>query len=119
MKFLVDECTGPRVAHWLSKHKHDVFSVYEEAKGSDDNWIIRKANEENRIIITGDKDFGELVFRKEKPHKGIILLRLENQRAENKIKKIDNLLEQYSDKIKNNFIVVTENSIRIAKSNKG
>ena len=119
MKFLVDECTGPRVAHWLSKHKHDVFSVYEEAKGSDDNWIIRKANEENRIIITGDKDFGELVFRKEKPHKGIILLRLENQRAENKIKKIDNLLEQYSDKIKNNFIVVTENSIRIAKSKKG
>jgi predicted nuclease of predicted toxin-antitoxin system len=118
MKFLVDECIGPSVARWLSAQKHDVFSVYEEAKGSDDHRIIKKANDENRIIITGDKDFGELIFRREKTHKGVILLRLENQRTENKINKINNLLKQYSDKLKDNFIVVTENSIRIAESHK-
>lgn len=35
MRFLVDECTGPAVAHWLREHGHDVFSVYEEARGID------------------------------------------------------------------------------------
>jgi predicted nuclease of predicted toxin-antitoxin system len=118
MKFLVDECTGPRVAHLLSQKGHDVFSVYEEARGSDDNWIINKANKENRIIITVDKDFGKLVFRKGKSHKGIILLRLEKQRAENKINKIDELLKNYSDKIKDNFIAVTEDAVRIAGRSK-
>ena len=115
MKFLIDECIVPRVARWLCEQKHDVFSVYEDARGSDGHWIIKKANDENRIIITGDKDFGELIFRREKSHKGVILLRLENQRAENKISKISNLLKQYSDKLKDNFIVVTESSIRIAR----
>lgn len=33
MRFLVDECTGPAVARWLREHQHDVFSVYEEARG--------------------------------------------------------------------------------------
>lgn len=33
MRFLVDECTGPAVARWLRDQQHDVFSVYEEARG--------------------------------------------------------------------------------------
>ena len=37
MRFLVDECTGPAVAAWLSDHSHEVFSVFEEARGMDDD----------------------------------------------------------------------------------
>jgi len=43
MRFLVDESTGPAVAQWLRQHQHDVFSVYEEARGMDDNEIVQKA----------------------------------------------------------------------------
>ena len=57
MRFLVDECTGPKVAHWLRKEGHDVFSVYEEARGIDDDEIMKIAFKNYFIIITNDKDF--------------------------------------------------------------
>ena len=44
MRFLVDECTGPAVAKWLQRSHHDVFSVYDKARGLDDESIIEKAN---------------------------------------------------------------------------
>ena len=44
MRFLVDECTGPAVAKWLQSSGHVVLSVYDEARGLDDESIIAKAN---------------------------------------------------------------------------
>ena len=82
MRFLVDECTGPAVARWLREQQHDVFSVYEQARGMDDGEIVRNAFAEKRILITNDKDFGEKVYRERWPHKGIVLLRLDDERAE-------------------------------------
>ena len=43
MRFLVDESTGPAVAAWLREQGHEVFSVYAEARGMDDDDIIHKA----------------------------------------------------------------------------
>jgi len=85
MRFIVDECTGTKVAQWLRDQGHEVFSVYDEARGIDDNKIIRKAFNDNFILITNDKDFGEKVFREGLPHKGIIFLRLEDERSTIKI----------------------------------
>ena len=113
MRFLVDECTGPAVAQWLVRQHHDVFSVFDEIRGADDREIIRIANEQNRILITNDKDFGELVFREKKPHKGVILLRLEDERAANKIDVLEHLLEKYENSLSGHFSVVTETTVRI------
>ncbi|WP_459872940.1 DUF5615 family PIN-like protein [Endothiovibrio diazotrophicus] len=44
MRFLVDECTGPGVAGWLRKNGHDVFSVYDQARGAKDRALIDIAN---------------------------------------------------------------------------
>ena len=44
MRFLVDECTGPAVAQWLRAQKHEVFSVYEEARGMEINRPICGCN---------------------------------------------------------------------------
>ena len=81
MRFLVDECTGPRVANWLKSEGYEVFSVYHQARGLDDNKVIEKAFVEDWILITNDKDFGEKVFRERRPHKGVIFLRLKDERA--------------------------------------
>jgi predicted nuclease of predicted toxin-antitoxin system len=59
MRFLVDENTGVTVARWLREQGYEVFSVYEQARGIDDDTIIQKAFDENWILITSDKDFGE------------------------------------------------------------
>lgn len=115
MRFLVDECTGPAVARWLRQWQRDVFSVYEEARGMDDDEIIQKAFAENRILITNDKDFGEKVYRERWPHKGVILLRLEDERAANKIDVLRRLLERYADRLAGNFVVVTETKVRFAR----
>jgi uncharacterized DUF497 family protein len=51
MRFLVDECTGPAVAGWLRQQNHDVFSVYEQARGMEDDRIIQKAFDEGLCEI--------------------------------------------------------------------
>jgi predicted nuclease of predicted toxin-antitoxin system len=116
MRFLVDECTGPTVAKWLKSLGHDVYSVYEKSKGSNDETILKITNKEKYILITNDNDFGELIFRHKKPHKGIILLRLDDNRPDNKITILDKLLKSFSKQLENNFVVVTEKKVRIIKS---
>jgi predicted nuclease of predicted toxin-antitoxin system len=115
MRFLVDECTGPAVAHWLRAQKHEVFSVYEEARGMEDDEVITKAFAENWILITNDKDFGEKIYRERRPHKGVVLLRLEDERAVNKIAILQRLLEGYAERLTDQFVVVTERQFRFTR----
>jgi predicted nuclease of predicted toxin-antitoxin system len=116
MRFLIDECTGPVVAHWLREQNHDVFSLYEQSRGIDDETVVRKAFDENRILITNDKDFGEKVYREGWPHKGIVLLRLNDERAANKIKVLHELLVNYPDQLTDRYLVVTDTVVRFAKN---
>jgi predicted nuclease of predicted toxin-antitoxin system len=114
MLFLVDECTGPAVARWLRTNNYDVFSVFDEARGLDDNAVLQRAFAEERILITNDKDFGEKVFRERLPHRGVILLRLADERAANKILALDRVISGFADRLADHFVVVTENAIRIS-----
>ncbi len=99
MRFLVDECTGSAVAKWLRTLSHEVFSVYDEARGSIDDDILDKAYSENWILITNDKDFGEKVYRDKRPHRGVIFLRLNDERSVSKIEAIEKLLDGYSEQL--------------------
>ncbi len=115
MRFLVDECTGPVVARRLRSQGHDVFSVYEEARGIDDDGVLLKASAEGRILITNDKAFGERVYREQQRHKGIVLLRLEDERAQSKVAALRRLLESYADGLADRFVVVTETAVRFGR----
>ena len=115
MRFLVDECTGPAVAHWLRGESHEVFSVYEQARGMADEEVIDKAFAENWILMTNDKDFGEKVYREKRPHRGVVFLRLRDERAVSKIGVIQELLARYSDKLAGNFVVVTDSQVRFSQ----
>jgi predicted nuclease of predicted toxin-antitoxin system len=115
MRFLVDECTGPTVAQWLEDQGHQVFSIFDETPGAFDVDLVQTAFEDNWILLTNDKDFGELVFRERRAHKGIILLRLQDERASNKINVLKQLLENYPDRLPDQFVVVTETKIRFAQ----
>jgi predicted nuclease of predicted toxin-antitoxin system len=112
MRFLVDECTGPAVAQWLKEQGHQAFSVFDETPGAGDSDLVQKAFEGDWILVTNDKDFGELVVREKRPHKGVILLRLQDERALNKINVLKQLLENYPDRLKDQFVVVTETKVR-------
>jgi predicted nuclease of predicted toxin-antitoxin system len=116
LRFLVDESTGPAVARWLAGQGHEVFSVYDEARGIDDADIIAKAFAEDWILVTNDKDFGEKVYRERHPHKGIVLLRLDDERAASKREAIRRLLENHSHRLAGQFVVVTETRVRFARA---
>ena len=115
MRFLVDECTGPVVARWLREQGHQVFSIYESACGMGDEEIICKARDEDWILITNDKGFGEQIYKKQHSHHGVILLRLEDERAVCKIEALRRLLYAYSAQLCDRFVVVTEDRVRFAR----
>jgi predicted nuclease of predicted toxin-antitoxin system len=116
MRFLVDECTGPAVARWLREQQHEVFSVYEAARGIADEEVIRKAYDESWILVTNDKGFGEKVYRDRRPHRGVVFLRLDDERAANKIMVLQQLLARYADRLPDSFVVVTETQVRFARA---
>lgn len=114
MRFLVDECTGPTVANWLRMKGHEIFSVFNDARGMSDDDVYAKALDENWILVTNDKDFGEIVFRERRPHHGIIFLRLDDERAVNKIEILRLLLANHADKLSGHFVTVTEKKVRFS-----
>jgi predicted nuclease of predicted toxin-antitoxin system len=115
MRFLVDECTGPAVAKWLRQHNHDVVSVYEQAQGLPDDAVIGLATDDDRILITNDKDFGEKAYRDRQSHRGVILLRLEDDRPASKIAVLSRALALYGQRIQGSFVVVSERRVRFAR----
>ena len=114
MRCVVDECAGPSVAAWLTLLGHDVYSVFDETPGMADEDVLAKAASEERILITIDKDFGEMIFRERREHKGVILLRLSDERSFNKIAVLQEVLENYSERIPGQFVTATENKIRFS-----
>lgn len=91
-----------------------MFSVYDEARGSTDDEILTKAYTETWILVTNDKDFGELVFRERRPHHGVVFLRLDDERSIAKIATLEKLLENHAERLEDRFVVVTETQVRFA-----
>jgi len=114
MRFLVDECVGPSVVRWLRENNHDATSAYEDCRGWEDESILEKAYSEGRIVVTMDKDFGDMVFRMKMPHCGIILLRSAYRSPSKKIAMMKKILSLSESDISGRFVVVTEAAIRIS-----
>ncbi|MCG2791691.1 MAG: DUF5615 family PIN-like protein [Actinomycetia bacterium] len=63
MKFIVDECVDWQIIDYLRKIGYEILYVPEIEPGISDEKVLDIANKESAILITADKDFGELVFR--------------------------------------------------------
>lgn len=115
-KFLADENIAPRVVLALRKENFDVLSIHEqkELSGMSDENILKMAKNQQRIILTHDKDFGNLIRQPYQSQGGVILLRLRNQSPQNVIHHLIPFLKKIKpDKIKNRLIVFREGQIRI------
>ena len=116
MKFVVDECAGPTLAGWLQSRGHEVVSVFDEHRGISDDQVLFMANASGSIIITSDKDFGEMIFHQGRTHRGVVLLRLSDERANMKIQVVAALLKCHGESISGRFLVVSEDKVRIART---
>ncbi len=113
MKFLVDECTGKRLAKLLEKAGFDVVFVGDWKPSATDDEVLEKAEKEDRILITDDKDFGELIFRLGKPSKGVILLRLSTTDPMKRFRVLNEVLKLVD--VKGKFVVVGDEAVRVRK----
>lgn len=96
----------------LTELGHDVVSASERMPGATDAELLALANEEQRTLITEDKDFGELVFARRLPHPCIV--RFVEMRVEEKVAAMRELIERHPDELTNSpLIVVTRNRVRI------
>jgi predicted nuclease of predicted toxin-antitoxin system len=114
MKFLLDQSSDARLVHYLKGLGHDATRIgADHPPGLTDRQVLLLAQTEGRILITDDRDFGELVFRLRQPHTGIIFLRLGDfTDFATKIERIAHILTHYPDQL-DRFLVVTRTSVRV------
>jgi predicted nuclease of predicted toxin-antitoxin system len=115
IKFLVDVNIGRSVEEWLLANGYDMKAVRDINPRMLDRDILKIAVSENRMVITMDRDFGELVYNSGMPHSGVLLLRLEDATANEKVEILEKILILYPDKLLNNFCVFQHGKIRIRK----
>lgn len=118
LKFLIEVGVSIKVEKYLYEQGYDTKAVRDIDPRMPDTDIIRLAASESRMIITMDKDFGELVYHSEMKHCGVLLLRLENATGMEKLQIVAEILTNYSDKIKDCFCVFQNNKFRIKKIHK-
>lgn len=75
MKLVADESVDHRIVEGLRFTGHEIISVTEEVAGADVEQVLALAETHGTILLTADKDFGELVYRQQRAHRGVILLR--------------------------------------------
>lgn len=115
MKFLADESVDKPIVTMLRNEGFDIDYVLELNPGADDETILDLAWSQQRILITHDKDFGELVFRLHQPHHGIVLIRLEGYTPQFKAEIVTQFLQQHEAEMLDRFTVIQPNAIRIRK----
>jgi predicted nuclease of predicted toxin-antitoxin system len=76
VNLLADENVDRAVVERLRQDGHDVAYVVELFPSIPDEDVLRQANDRNALLVTADRDFGELVFRQRRLHRGVVLLRL-------------------------------------------
>ncbi len=113
MKFLADESFDFPFIQAMRNEGYDVSAIVETNSGVDDEAVLKIANDEARILLTCDKDFGELVFRLKLIHSGIILFRVPDVSTELKISFLINCLKNHFGKLALSFTVISSQKIRI------
>ncbi len=114
MNLLADESVERQIVGRLRQDGHDVLYVAEMEPGISDDIVLDRANEKSALLVTGDKDFGELVFRdKRLTTGGVILFRLAGLSAESKAGIVSDAMRKHETEFPNHFSVVSPGRIRI------
>lgn len=114
MNFLADEsCAGP-VIRALRDSGHDVLAISEFASGATDEEVLERALNEKRILITEDRDFGELVFARGRSSAGVILVRFHSRARRAKPTTVVEAVAKLGSRLRDAFTVVEPGRVRIS-----
>ena len=118
MTIVADESVDYGIVKLLRAEKLNVLAISEEHSGITDFEVLEFAVKRNALLITEDKDFGELAFRLKYQHKGILLIRLSDIPRKDRIKTTLEIILEHAERLKGNFSVLNSQGLRIKKGNK-
>jgi predicted nuclease of predicted toxin-antitoxin system len=113
VKFVADENIDRPIVELLRRSGYIVFYIQEMEPGITDEQVIQRANNESALLLTSDRDFGEMVFRQGRNVHGIILTRLAGLSLKGKAEILLKAIKEHEDNLYGNFTVITPNAIRI------
>src|SRR5687767_1633306 len=113
MKFVADENIDLPIIARLRKDGHDVYAVIEMSAGILDEEVLKQANQQGVVLLTGDKDFGELVYRDRRYTCGIVLIRLSGLTMIGKIEIVADVINKHGSELENAFTVISQRNLRI------
>jgi predicted nuclease of predicted toxin-antitoxin system len=113
VKILADEGVDRPIVERLRQSSHQVWYVAEMEPGISDNIVLGLANREGAILLTADKDFGELIFRQGQITRGVILIRLAGISPARKAEIVASALVAHGDEMEQAFTVITPGAVRI------
>ena len=113
MRLLADEGVAAAIVTRLRSAGHDVVYVAELSPGITDDSVLELADADERIVMTADKDFGELVFRLRRAMVGVLLVRLPGQPSESRAEAVTRALQEHGEEMPGTFTVLTPGLVRI------
>ena len=113
MNFLADESIDRQIVVALRDEGYIVGYIAEMAPGISDDVVLETANREGVLLLTADKDFGELVFRLRRLSSGVILVRLSGLSPAKKAEIVVSIFKKHFNELMEAFSVITQMGIRI------
>jgi len=115
VNLFADESVDRPVVERLRQDSHDVIYVAELAPSITDDEVLRTANDRSAVLVTADKDFGELVFRQAAIHSGVVLLRLAGLANATKGEIVAEVCRLRAAELIGSFTVISPGQVRIRR----
>ncbi len=113
MRILADENIDAALIDWLRGQDHDVLAVRDTMRGASDERVLSLALEDARILLTSDKDFGDLVFRRGLPTEGVVLLRFHTASRREFMELFVSHCPDMFSQAPGNFVIATNSMFRV------
>jgi predicted nuclease of predicted toxin-antitoxin system len=112
MRWVADECVDADLVRRLRRDGHDILYVAEIAPGVTDTGVAQRAQEDRRLLLTEDKDFGELIFRSQVTVPGLVLLRIAPGERRLKLTRMQAAVATFGERLYGRYLVVEPGRFR-------
>jgi predicted nuclease of predicted toxin-antitoxin system len=115
VRYLADENVERQIVEALRRAGNEVEYIAETLPGANDPEVLERANRGSAVLVTADKDFGELAYRRRQQNAGVVLLRLSGLTQERKVAIALQVFADHSEEFADAFSVVTETGVRVRR----
>ncbi len=113
MRILADENLPRAIVLWLRGEGHNVLYAAKSCPGVSDSDLLTESETQGHIVLTEDKDFGDLVYRDRRNSHGVILIRMENLPVSARLTRRQAVWTVVESNLPGNFVVVSETKMRV------